>query len=100
MAHGLNILAICDSDRCFTFSGVIAPGKASDQVAFEKNTIHDCVMALPMGMHLVGDAAYQVSDVMLVPFTGSHCEDAGKDALFLPFAALHLYRNGIWLASD
>jgi len=28
MAHGLNIQAICDSDCCFTFFGVVAPGKA------------------------------------------------------------------------
>ena len=80
MAHGLNIEAICDSDRCFTFFGVIAPGKTSDQVAFERTSIHKCIMALPMGMYVVDDAAYQVSDVILVPFTGSQCEDQGKDA--------------------
>ena len=80
MAHGLNIQAICDIDRCFTFFGVVAPGKSSDQVAFEKTSIHKRIMALPMGMYLVGDAAYQVSDVMMVPFTGSHRDDPGKDA--------------------
>jgi hypothetical protein len=80
MAHGLNIQAICDSDRCFTFFGVVAPGKTSDQVAFERTSIHKCIMALPMGMYVVGDAAYQVSDVILVPFTGSQREDQGKDA--------------------
>ena len=32
-------------------------------------------------MYLVGNAAYQLSDVMLVPFTGSqHCDDSGKDS--------------------
>jgi hypothetical protein len=71
MAHGLNIQAVCDSDRCFTFFGVVAPGKTSDQVAFERTSLHKQVTELPMGMYLVGDAAYQLSDVMLVPFTGS-----------------------------
>jgi hypothetical protein len=33
-----------------------------------------------MGMYVVGDVAYQVSDVMLVPVTGSQREDQGKDA--------------------
>ena len=80
MAHGLNIQAICDSDRCFTFFGVVAPGKTSDQVAFERTSIHKGIMALPMVMYVVGDAAYQVSDVILVPFTGSQREDQGKDA--------------------
>ena len=80
MAHGLNIQAICDSDRCFTFFGIVAPGNSSDQVAFERTSIHKRIMALPMGMYLVGDAAYQVSDVVLVPFTGSQRDDPGKDA--------------------
>ena len=71
MAHGLDSEAICDSDSSFTFFGVIAPGKASDQVAFKRTLIYKHVMALPMGMYLDGDAAYQFSDVMLVPFTGS-----------------------------
>ncbi|KAI2491737.1 nuclease [Fragilaria crotonensis] len=69
MAHGLNIQAVCDSDRRFTFFGVVAPGKSSDQLAFERTSLHKRVMELPMGMYLVGDAAYQVSDVVLVPFT-------------------------------
>ena len=80
MAHGLDSEAICDSDSSFTFFGVIAPGKAIDQVAFERTSIHKRVMALPMGMYLVGDAAYQVSDDMLVPFTGSQRKGVGKDA--------------------
>jgi hypothetical protein len=32
-----------------------------------------------MGMHLIGNAAYKLSDVMLVPFTGSQRDDSGKD---------------------
>ena len=80
MAHGLNIQAICDSDRRFTFFGVIAPGKCSDQVAFERTSIHCRIMELPTGMYLVGDAAYQISEVVLVPFTGSQRDDPGKDA--------------------
>ncbi len=80
MAHSLNIQAICDIDCYFTFFGVIAPGKASNQVAFKRTLIYKHVMALPMGMYLDGDAAYQFSDVMLVSFTGPQRDNAGKDA--------------------
>lgn len=80
MAHGLNIQAICDSDRQFTFFGVVAPGKCSDQVALERTSIHQRIMALPTGMYIVGDAAYQLSDMLLVPFTGTQRDDPGKDA--------------------
>jgi hypothetical protein len=101
MAHGLTVQAICDSDCCFTFFGVVAPGKASDQVAFEQTSIHQGIMALPMGKYLVGDAAYQVSNVLLAPFTGSQREDAGKDEFnFFSFTASHSHRNGVWLASN
>ena len=34
MAYALNIQAICDSDCRFTFFGIVAPGKTSDQLAF------------------------------------------------------------------
>ena len=81
MAHGLNIHAICDSDWCFTFLGVVAPGKTSDQVAFKRTSIHKCMMVLPIGIYVVGDATYQVSDDMLVPYTWSQREDQGMDAL-------------------
>jgi DDE superfamily endonuclease len=44
MAHGLNIQAVCDSDRRFTFFGVVAPGKSSDQLAFKRTSLHKRVM--------------------------------------------------------
>jgi hypothetical protein len=80
MARGLNIQAVCDSDFCFTFFGVVAPGKTSDQVAFERTSLHKQVTELPTGMYLVGDAACKLSDVMLVTFTGSQSDNSGKDA--------------------
>ena len=91
MAHGLTVQAICDSDCCFTFFGAVIPGKASDQIAFEQTSIHQGIMALPMGKYLVGDAAYQVSNVVLTPFTGSQRDDAGKDA-FNYFLSQHRIR--------
>jgi hypothetical protein len=75
MTYGINFLAVCDANSRFIYFGLIAPGKCSDQVAFEQNSIFGRVAALDTGFSLVGDAAYTLSDVMLVPFVGSQRDD-------------------------
>jgi hypothetical protein len=80
MTHGLNIQGVCDCDSRFIFFGVMAPGKCSDQVAFERTSLPQKISTFPPGYYLVGDAAYQVSDVLLVPFTGAQRENKTKDA--------------------
>ena len=76
MTYGINLQAVCDADSQSIYFGLIAPGKCSDQVAFEQNSIFGRVAALlDTGFSLVGDAAYTLSDVMLVPFVGSQRDD-------------------------
>jgi hypothetical protein len=79
MTYGINVQAVCDADSRFIYFGVIAPGKCSDQVAFERTSIFDRVAAFKTGFYLVGDAAYTLSDVMLVPFVGSQRDDPTQD---------------------
>jgi hypothetical protein len=67
---GLNVQAVCNHRLRFLFFGVVAPGKCGDQVAFERTSLPALMQALPVGTYLIGDAAYSVSEKMLVHFTG------------------------------
>ena len=59
----------------------VAPsGKSSDQAVLEKTLLHSIISQLPLGLYVIGDAAYTVSDQILVPFTGSNCQNPNKDA--------------------
>jgi hypothetical protein len=78
--HGLNVQAVCDYRSRFIFFAVVAPGKCSDQVAFERTSLSTLMEALPTGTYLVGDAAYSLTERMLVPFTGSQRNNASNDA--------------------
>ena len=80
MTYGLNVQGVSDSNSRFIFFAVAAPGKCSDQVAFERTSLPQKISTFPPGFYLVGDAAYQVSDVMLVPFTGAQRANKTKDA--------------------
>ena len=71
---------MCDASMQFIFLSVAAPGRSSDQAAFEKTSLHTIVSQLSLGLYIIGDAAYTVSDQMLVPFTGSSCQHPSKDA--------------------
>lgn len=77
---GLNVQAICDPYLRFTFFGVLKPGSSSDLRAYESSGIHSIIESLPYGTYIVGDAAYMLTDRMLVPFTGSDRVDPSKDA--------------------
>ena len=79
MTYEINVQAVCDADSRFIYFGVIAPGKYSDQVAFERTSIFNRVAALNRGFYLVGDAAYTLSDVKLVPFVFSPRDDLTQD---------------------
>ncbi len=52
----------------FTYFAVVAPGKCSDQVAFERNLLPWLMQTFPAGIYHAGNAAYLESE-MIVPFT-------------------------------
>ena len=78
--HGLNVQAVCDVRCRFIFFAVAAPGSTANQTAFEKTALEQFIQSLPAGIYIVGDAAYTLTDQVLVPFTGSQQDDPDKDA--------------------
>ena len=68
-SYGLNCQAVCDSNLKFLFFGVVAPGKTNDNVAFPRCIELFKVMEnLPLGLYFLGDAAYTLSETLLIPF--------------------------------
>jgi DDE superfamily endonuclease len=78
--YGLNIQAVCDVNMSFIFFSVAAPGKSFHQAALEKTSLHSNIYQLPFGLYIIGDADYNVSGQMLVPFIGSNHQNSNKDA--------------------
>ena len=77
---GLNCQGLCDSHLRFLHFSVIAPGKTADCRAYEDTGLPNIVNNLPSGIYIVGDAAYMLTEHMLVPFTGAEKLDIEKDA--------------------
>ena len=78
---GLNCQAACDSDLRFLYFGVVGPGKTNDNVAYEfAKELKEAVGNLPLGLYMVGDAAYTLQEHLLIPFTGSQKDDPNSDA--------------------
>jgi len=77
--YGLNVQAICDARLRFLFFAVAAPGGTGDLVAYEFLSIRDIIEGLPDGIYIVADAAYMLSEHVLVPFTGGDRQAADFD---------------------
>ena len=78
---GLNCQAVCAHDLTFIYFGVVAPGSTNDIIAITKtDNLMDEIQKLAPGRFLVGDAAYELTEHLLTPFTGSQRLDQGKDA--------------------
>ena len=81
MSYRLNVQAVCNSNCCFLYFGVVAAGKCPDQKAFERTKSFQIVSNLHPGQYIVGDAASTLTDqVRLCPFVGSQRESSNKDA--------------------
>ncbi len=90
---GLDVQAVYDAGCCFVAFIVVAPGKPPDQVEFERTALYDdLVQKLPFGLYRVADAAYALTDQVLVPFTGSQRHDIDNDAYnyFLSQLGIHI----------
>ena len=77
--YGLNVQAICDSCLRFLFFAVTAPGWLSDLYAFEDCSLGQIINNLPDGVYIMADAAYMLSEHILVPFTGGNWEEPDKN---------------------
>ena len=80
-SNGLHCQTVCGADLKFTFFGVVGPGKTNDNVAFPRCVdLYKTVMDLPPGLFFFGDAAYDLCETLLVPFTGSQRADQNHNA--------------------
>jgi hypothetical protein len=80
-SYGLNCQAACDADLRYLYFGVVGPGKTNDNVAFPRCVeLYSAVMNLPPGLYFWGDAAYDLCETLLVPFTGNQRANADNDA--------------------
>ena len=69
--YGLNMQAVCDARRRFTFVSIQHPASASDYLSFATSTLHTRLTEsspLPKGYCLYGDNAYINEPFMAVPF--------------------------------
>ena len=79
-SYGLNCQAACDSNLRFLYFGVVAAGSTNDNVAYAMaHELKEAIDALPLGYYFVGDAAYTLSERLLVPFTGSQRSNIDND---------------------
>jgi hypothetical protein len=79
-SYGLNCQTMCDASLRFHLFTVIAPGQTNDAVTYKATGLHKTINELPSGLYLAGDAAYMLTEHLLVPFTGSCRDDPGKDS--------------------
>ena len=78
MSH--NCQAMCDVRLRFLYFGVVAPGKTDDNSAYPRCTaLKQFIDNLPIGLYVVGDAVYTLSEKLMIPFTGPQKQDPNKD---------------------
>lgn len=78
-SYGVNVQAMCTADYRFCAMSAIAPGSTNDWVAWIRSSLAKAVSRLPNGFHILGDAAYPISEKLLTPYPGKNLP-AGEDA--------------------
>lgn len=78
-AYGMNVQAMCTADYRFCAVSTISPGSTNDWVAWLRSSLHKAVGRLPSPYHIIGDAAYPVSEKLLTPYPGKNLPP-GKDS--------------------
>ena len=80
-SFGLNCQALVSNDLQFLYFGVGSPGSTNNNVSYPSCvTLKDAIDSLPLGLYSVADAAYTLSEKLLIPFIGVDCSDPSKDA--------------------
>lgn len=69
---GFNVQATCDANYRFSMISIIAPGAANDWSAWNRSALAKATMRLPDGYHIIGDAAYPISEKLLTPYPGKN----------------------------
>ena len=73
--YSLNVQAVCDANRRFTFVSIMAPGSSHDSMAFSLSWLSKAIngigtVVFPRGWFIVGDDAYRSGDTIAVPWPG------------------------------
>jgi hypothetical protein len=82
---------MCDIRWKFLFFGVVAPGKTNDNSAYPLcKVLKNLIENLPAGLDIVVDAAYTLTEKLLIPFTGSQKLDPKRDTFYVHLSQLRI----------
>ena len=80
-SYGVNCQACVKSDLQFLYFGAISRGSTNDNVSYNlAEGLRELFENLPLGLYGVADAAYTLSESILIPFTGADRQDKAHDA--------------------
>jgi len=68
--YGVNVQGAADHHSRFTFFAVAAPGVTNDRDAIRQCALFDLIGALPRGICVIGDAAYEASENLVPIYQG------------------------------
>ncbi|KAL7501923.1 hypothetical protein ACHAXN_000076, partial [Cyclotella atomus] len=82
-SYGVNNLALVKADLQFMYFAVVSPGSTNDFSSYHHaNGLKDIADSLPLGLYFVADAAFPLSEHVLIPFFGSQrFASAANDSL-------------------
>ena len=80
-SYGVNCQACIKSDLQFIYFGVVSPGSTNDNISYPlASGLKEAFENLPLGYYGLADAAYTLSERMLIPYTGVDRLDPSQDA--------------------
>jgi len=72
--HSINLLAVCDINKTFTYIGAGFPGSAHDSRVYRCSTLGRTIQSDPGKLmpstshHIIGDSGFQLSSYLLTPY--------------------------------
>ena len=92
-SYGVNCQMCVRSNLQFTYFGVVSPGATNNNISFAiARGMKDVLENLPRVFNCAADAAYTLSENVLIPFTGSDRFDPTNDAF-----VWQLYQPSLWI---
>jgi hypothetical protein len=69
---------------------IVAPGQTNDAAAYEQTLLHESIEYFAAGAFIAGDAAYMLTEHLLVPFTGGCKQDRHKGSYIFYLSQLRI----------
>ena len=71
--HALNVQAVCDAYKRYTYCAIDMPGSTHDSRAFANSSLADAIArgCIPDEYYFLGDAAYKGTSSILTPYIGN-----------------------------